>query len=264
MTRSPRSTARLRRGRVALAGAIAAIAAMTFGVSSASAAVPGTFSATYDDAALHLSVGTFDVLDPPPPATMTGAIADTDQPSGAFTVPPLSFVFPPFSGEALPGVNVTVALTATDPIVGHVDKTTGVLTTDSSTYHAAVGAFGATCNYNLELAFSTAAGSPFNGDAFTVDSATTAWSITNGIIQANFAPPTPDPLPACNTINTLVASGGALEIGNGFDLTPPEPPAGGGSTTPPPATPTPAPKKKKCKKAKKGSASAAKKCKKKK
>jgi len=264
MTGSSGNRAGRRRGRFGVAGALAAMAVMAFGASSAHAVTPGTFSATYDDAALHLNVGTFDVLDPPPPATMNGTIADTEQTTGAFSVPMANFVFPPFSGEALPGVNVAVTITATQDIAGNVNKSTGVLTTNSSTYHALVGALGATCNYDINLAFSTAAGNPFNGDAFTVNAATPAWSISNGIIQANFAPPTPDATTGCGTINQLVADGGALEMGNGFDLTPATPSGGGGSTTPPATVPPPA--KKKCKKAKKGSAQSAKKkgCKKKK
>ena len=83
-------------------------------------------------------------------------------------MPPADFVFPPFSGDALPGVPVTVTFTAVDPITGTLDLATGALTTTSSTYHAKVEGFGGACNYDLELGFNTNPKSPFNGVPFTV------------------------------------------------------------------------------------------------
>ena len=250
-----------RRRRVAVAGALAAGAVMAFGASSANAATQ-TFSATFDDAALNLPVlGTSDILNPPPPATMTGTVDDTN---GNFTVPAVGFVFPPFSGTAN-GLQVNVAFSAIDPIVGNIDKTTGVWTTTASNYQAVVTvpALSANCTYTLTgKVFSTGAGSPFNGDPFTVDT-TTDWVPTAGILQTGWAS-IPPGTGSCGTTDGIVGSGpGGLEMGNGFDLTPDvatPPDTGGGGTTPPPA------KKKKCKKAKKGSASASKKskCKKKK
>jgi len=232
----------LRRGRTAAMGAIAASAALAFGASSAQAATVG-FNATFDDAALNVSGVTFDILDPPPPATMTGTIDDG---TGGFTVPHSQFVFPPFSGDALPGVTVTVNFSAVDDITGNLGlPSSGNITTDLSQYHANVQALGGDCNYDVDLAFSTAAGSPFNGDPFTV-SGTDPISISQGIIQTSWPAGyfTPDPNPNCGTINGLVGGAGGLEIANGFDLTPQPPP----STAPPATTTNRAALLKKCKK----------------
>jgi hypothetical protein len=216
----------------------------------------------FDDAALSVGgLAPFDILDPPDTATMTGTVDG----AGAVNVPANQFVFPEFSGDALPGVPVTVNFSAVDPIVGTLNLATGVMTTTTSTYHANVVALGGDCDYDIEQAFSTAAGSPFNGDPFTVNG-TDPVSITNGVLQTSW------PMnhfgsggAGCATIDGLVNSQpGGLAMGNGFDLTPAAPPSGGGgTTTPPPATPV---KKKKCKKkkAKKGAEIAKKKCKKKK
>jgi hypothetical protein len=225
-----------RRGRAAILGAITAGAVMLFGAGSAQAAPVG-FSATFDDAALNLTL-TFDILDPPPPATMTGTVDDA---TGDFDVLANDFDFPPFSGEAAPGVPVTVNFTAVDPISGNLNLGTGAATTDLSTYHANVQALGGNCDYDVDLSFSTAPGSPFNGDPFTV-SGTDPKTISNGILQTSWPSDyfTPDPDMSCATINGLVAGTGGIAMGNGFDLTPAAP--GGGTT---PTTPA---KKKKCKK----------------
>lgn len=238
MTGSKRR-ARSRRGRFAVLGALAAIAAMAFGASSAQA-TSQTFNATFDDAALNVSGLTFDILDPPNTATMTGTVNDA---GGAVNVPANQFVVPQFSGDALPGVPVTVNLTAVDPIVGTLDLATGGMTTTLSTYHAHVVALGGDCNYDVDLAFNTSPGSPFNGDPFTVNG-TGPISITNGALQTSWPAHyfTADPGTGCGTINGLVDGPGGLAFANGIDLTP-TPPASG--ATPPPAT---APKKKKCKK----------------
>jgi len=243
MRGSKRRRVGLRRGRTGVFAAIAAGAVMAFGASSAHAATVG-FQATFDDGALSVSGLTFDILDPPQVATMDGTVDDG---TGAFDVPasPTGFNFPPFSGEAAPGVPVTVAFTATDPITGTLDLATGAITTDLSGYHANVQALGGDCNYDVDLIFSTGPGSPFNGDPFTV-SGTDPKVISNGILQTNWPAHyfTSDPNANCNLINGLVDGPGGLAMSQGFDLTPPPPPSGGG-TTPPPAA---APKKKKCKK----------------
>ena len=258
---SKRRRGGLRRARYAVVGAVAATAVMAFGVTSAQAASQ-TFTASFDDAALNVSGLTFDILEPPDTATMTGTVEDT---TGAVNVPNSGFVFPEFSGEAAPGIPVTVNFSAVDAIVGNLNLTSGVMTTTSTTYHANVQALGGNCDYDIDLAFSTAPGSPFNGDPFTVNGAT-ARNITNGALQTSWPAAyfTPDPDASCATINGLVGGAGGLAMANGIDLTPAAPPSGGGTTTPPPATPVKKKKKCKKKKAKKGAEIAKKKCKKKK
>jgi hypothetical protein len=231
----------LHRGRVGVIGALAATAVMAFGASSAQAASQ-VFNATFDDAALNISGLTFDILDPPNTATMTGTVDDG---TGAVNVPANQFVFPQFSGEAIPGVTVVVNFSAVDPIAGTLNLGNGTMTTSLSTYHANVQALGGDCNYDVDLAFSTAPGSPFNGDPFTVNG-TGPISITNGALQTSWPQHyfTADPSPTCATINGLVDAAGGLAIANGIDLTPAPPP----STTPPPATTNRAAQLKKCKK----------------
>jgi hypothetical protein len=224
-----RKRVRPRRVRTAVLGALAACAVLVFGAGSARAA---GFSATFDDAALNVSGLTFDILDPPPPATMTGTVTD---PGGAVNVPANQFVFPQFSGDALPGVPVTVDFSAVDPIIGTLDLATGSMTTTSSTYHANVQAFGGDCNYDIELSFNTGPGGPFNGDPFTVSTGDPR-VITNGILQTNWPANHFPPVGGnCATIDGLVnGSPGGLAMGNGFDLTPAPPP----STAAPPAATT--------------------------
>ena len=61
--------------------------------------------AAFDDAALNVSrSGTFDVLDPPDTATMTGTVEDTTGARQRARRPGSSF--PAFSGEAAPGIPV--------------------------------------------------------------------------------------------------------------------------------------------------------------
>jgi Ca2+-binding RTX toxin-like protein len=213
-----------RRGRAALAGAIAATAAMAIGATSAHAAT-AVFSASFDDAALNLpTLGTVDILDPPPPATMTGTVADDTQDPASFTVPQGNFVFPPFTGDAN-GVTVTVSFEATAPITGTVSPTTGSVTTAASAYEATVSALGGSCVYTLTRAFTTGPGSPFNGDPFTVDKTTTpgTWSLSQGIVQTGWSSLPPSGAGgACDTVDSIVTSGpGGLEMRNGFELTPP-------------------------------------------
>ena len=98
MTGSSRRKAGLRRGRLAVVGALAATAVMAFGVASAQAA-PQPFKATFDDAALNVGV-TFDILDPPATATIErprGPAPGTTS-TNAVNVPANDFVFPSFTG----------------------------------------------------------------------------------------------------------------------------------------------------------------------
>jgi hypothetical protein len=264
MIRSKRKSGS-RRARFGVVAGVAATAMMAFGAASAQAVgVDQPFQATFDDAALNVGAQ-FDILDPPNTATIGDSTSTStwNDTTHAINVPVGDFFFPSFTGDAFPGVPVTVDFSATDPIVGTLDPTTGVMTTTSSTYHATVHLLGAVCNYDLELAFKTDPGSPFNGDPWSVVTGNPT-VITNGAIQDSWAAGenTADPDPDCNTINSLVTGAGGLVMGNGIDLTP-------ATTTPPPAGAAPiapAPKKKKCKKSKKRSASASKKskCKKKK
>jgi hypothetical protein len=226
----------LRRGRVAVVGAIAASAVLAFGVSSAQAASP--FNAAFDDAALNVGV-VFDILDPPNTATLSSADWDKGA-TNDFTGGTLSF--PDFTGDALPGVPVTVKFSALDPITGNLNPSTGVLTTDPSTYRAVVSLASATCTYDVDMAFTTASGTPFNGDPFTVVPGSPD-SLTNGVIQTGWSglPAANPAVGDCSLINNLVAGPGGLAMGNGIDITPQAATA--------PAAPAPAPvKKKKCKK----------------
>jgi hypothetical protein len=212
-------------------GALAASALLVFGAGSARAATVG-FNATFDDAALSVSGLTFDILDPPNVATMTGTVDDAD--GDPVNVPANQFVFPQFSGEALPGIPVTVNFSAVDPIVGTLNLATGSMTTTLSTYHANVQALGGNCDYDVDLTFNTGPGGPFNGDPFTV-SGTDPKVITNGILQTNWPAHyfTPDPDSSCATINGLVDGAGGLAMAHGFDLTPTPPPSGAAATPPP-------------------------------
>jgi hypothetical protein len=271
MIRGKRGSTRKR--PIALAGALVAVIAMTLGAATAQAASQ-TFNATFDDAALKLpNLSSADILEPPNTATMSGTIEDT---TGAFTVVPASFNFPSFTGTAS-GIPVQVDFKALNNITGTLTLATGAMTTNASNYEADVtlspsSANPTKCSYApVSLVFSTGPGTPYNGHTFTVHQAP-AVTIDTGILAANWVPGTfPNGTPSspnpptgdCTLIDSLVTQDGGVEMGNGFDLTPPAvttPPPGGGAVVPP-ATP----KKKKCKKAKKHSASASKKkCKKKK
>ena len=236
MTGSSRRKAGLRRGRLAVVGALAATAVMAFGVASAQAA-PQPFKATFDDAALNVGV-TFDILDPPATATIGTAQGTStwDNATNAVNVPANDFVFPSFTGDAFPGVPVTVDFSAVDPIVGTLNAATGAMTTTASTYHATVHLLGAVCNYNLELAFKTDPGSPFNGDPWSVSTGPPT-VITNGAIQDSWTAGenAADPHMDCSTINSLVTGAGGLAMGNGIDLTPATS-SGAPPAPPPPAT----------------------------
>jgi hypothetical protein len=255
-----------RGGRFALAGMIAALAVTVFGAGSARAALL-PFHATFDDAALNVGV-TFDILEQPDTATMTGTWDNAG--SNEVSVPAASFVFPEFSGDAVPGVPVTVDFSAnpTGPIVGTLNG--GDMTLDEHSYHATVTlqpgtANEAVCEYDADLGFTTGdtSGAPFTGDPFTVG--TPDVTITNGNLQNSWTPGTFTAVGEdCGLIDSLVTQSGGIAMGNGIDLTPE---TGGGGTNPAP-TPVPGvtPKKKKCKKkkGKKGIAQSAAKCKKKK
>ncbi len=248
MTRSRKVGSRGR--RVALAGAFAAVAAMSFGAASASAA-PKSLTVPFDDAALTLPiVGTSDILDPPAAASITGTV---DDPTGAITAGDLTF--PGFTGTAS-GVPVHVDFDNTAPITGNLNLGSGLLTTTASTYKAVVQLSppsGTVCTYDpITLTFSTSGGSPIAGANFTVANGASV-STSHGVLTANwnnatFPPATPTPPTGdCSLVDSIVHGGnGQLALGNGFDLTPATaaPPAGGGGTVAPPP-------KKKCKKAKK-------------
>lgn len=259
MTGSSRRKAGLRRGRLAVAGAFAATAVMAFGASSAQAATP--FNATFDDAALNVGV-TFDILDPPKTATMNSTDWDKGG-ANTFTVSPANFVFPDFSGDALPGVPVTVAFSALSTISGNLNPTTGAMTTTASPYRAVVSLSGAVCTYDVNMAFDTLSASPFNGDPFTVVAGPPD-TLNDGDIETHWAglPPANPHTGDCSLIDSLVSGAGGIAMGRGIDLTPAT------STAAPPVATPPAAATKKCKKAKKGSAQSAKKkkkgCKKKK
>jgi hypothetical protein len=231
MTGSKRR-AGLRRGRRALVGAVAASAVMAFGASSAQAA---SFQATFDDAALKTTLpSAFDLLDSPT-ATLSSNSWDkgvTDD----FTGGTLSV--PDFSGEALPGVPVSVSFSATSPITGHLDPATGAMTT-SGTYSAVVSVFGATCTYTNAMSFSTLTGSPFNGDPFTVTTGAPD-TLTNGVLQTGWSslPPASPAVGDCTLVNALVNGPGGIAMGNGFDLTPDVPESTPATSTPVPVTNT--------------------------
>jgi hypothetical protein len=215
-----------RRGRFALLGAVAATAAMAFGASSAQA-VTTPFNATFDDGALNVGL-TFDILDPPNTATLSSTDWDKGG-TNAFTVS--NFTFPPFSGEALPGVPVSVTFDDAGPVSGTLND--GAMTV-SGTFSAVVSVFSATCTYTNPMTFTTNPASPFNGDPFTVVPGPPD-SLTNGVLETHWAslPPASPAVGDCSLINGLVSGPGGIAMGNGFDLTPAAPP----TTTPPATTP---------------------------
>jgi hypothetical protein len=222
-----------RRRRTKAVGAIAAGAVMALGASSAQADIVDLHG-TFDDAALNGSGLTFDVLEPPNTATMDGTIDDG---TGDFDVPPspTGFNFPEFSGEAAPGVPVIVNFTATAPISGRLNLVTGAMTTDPSSYHANLKAFGRDCNYDINLTFDTNPASPFNGDPFTV-SGPDPITITSGVLETHWpAGSFGTGGPGCGTVDGLINGGaGGLAIAHGFDLTPAQP--SGTAPTPPAST----------------------------
>jgi|tagenome__1003787_1003787.scaffolds.fasta_scaffold20861585_2 hypothetical protein len=261
------SRRRAGRGRLAVAGALAALGVMAFGVSSAHAASENV-SFSFDDAILSLPdpAGNSDILDAPPPATMDGT-ADTT--THALFVDSPDFFFPGFDGS-LSGIPLHVEFSAIDDITGTADTTTGAVSTNPSTFETVV-ALGApinsSCTYNSDESFKTGSGTSFNGDPFTV-AAGDPRAFSDGILQTSWGAShfaLVDNTGDCSLVTNIINSGcGGLAIANGLTPAPLScaPPAGG--STPPPATAPP--KKKKCKKAKKKSASASKKskCKKKK
>jgi hypothetical protein len=274
MTGSSRSRAGLRRGRLAVAGALAASAVMAFGVSSAQAA-PQAFNAQFDNAYLNIGPA-FDILTPSAPpvgdATMTGTVDDA---TGAFNVPQVDFFFPPFSGPVLNGAaQVAVDLTAQAPIMGTVNPATGAVDTTASAYRALVNVtIGGTtnhCRIDANFDFHTNADypAPYKGDAFDAPinlASPTPSELNHGAIVATWPSLTAQPVSGsddCSLLQSLVNGRGGLWIANGIE-TPVPTTAPGGGAAPAPTTPAPS-KKKKCKKKKKRSASAAKKCKKKK
>jgi len=258
------SRRRAGRGRLAVAGALAALGVMAFGVSSAQAA---NVSYTFDDAILSLPdpAGNSDILDPPDQATMTGTVN-----TGSLSVLSTDFDFPGFDGS-LSGIPLHVEFSALDNITGTADTAAGTMTTNPSTFQTVV-ALGAPinsdCTYQSDESFKTGSGASFNGDPFT-PVAGDPITFTDGVVQTGWGAShfaltanTGD----CSLVTNIINSGcGGLALANGLTPSPLKcaPPSG---TNPPAATPPTAHKKAKCKKkAKKKSASAAKKkCKKKK
>lgn len=265
------SRRRVRQGRLAIAGAFAALGVMAFGASSAQAATQN-ISITYQDAILSLPApaGNSDILNPPNEATMTGTVDDA---TNALNIPANQFVFPGFDGS-LSGIPLHVEFDAVDQITGTASLTTGALTTVASTYHTNVtlgSPLNADCDYNSEESFQTGAGTPFNGDPFTVAPTGDPRVFTDGIAATNWGSGhfalvanTGD----CSLVTNIINSGcGGLALANGLTPTPGNcnPPSNPGNPTSP-VNPAGNIRKRKCKKAKKGSAEIAKKkkCKKKK
>ena len=259
----------LRRGRIAVAGAVAATAVMAFGVSSAQAA-PQDVRFTFDDAILSLPdpAGNSDILENPPDlATMEGTADDTTH---ALFVDSPDFFFPGFDGS-LSGIPLHVEFSAVDDITGTADTTTGAVTTNPSTFETVVALgppINSDCTYNSDESFKTGAGASFNGDPFTVDTGVDPIEFSDGVLQTSWGAShfalvanTGD----CSLVTNIINSGcGGLAIANGLVPSPLNctPPSG---TNPPAAAPPTAHKKAKCKKKKKRSASVSKKkCKKKK
>jgi hypothetical protein len=261
------SRRRAGRGRLAIAGALAALGVMAFGASSAHAASENV-SFTFDDAILSLPdpAGNSDILNPPDEAEMDGTADDTTH---ALHVNNGDFSFPPFSGT-LSGIPLDVAFSAVDDITGTADTTTGAVTTNPSTFETVV-ALGApinsSCTYNSDESFKTGSGTSFNGDPFSV-AAGEPRVFTDGVLQTSWGAShfaLVDNTGDCSLVTNIINSGcGGLAIANGLvpqPLTCTPPPG-----NPPAATPPTAKKKAKCKKkkGKKSAQVAKKKCKKKK
>src|SRR5262245_57489280 len=141
-----------RKARLAVAG-LAVTGMVAFGGASAQAASK-PFQATFDDAGLNVGAA-FDILSPPNTSTwgIAQGTSTIEDGTGNFTVPANDFVFPDFSGEAVPGVSVTVKFQAMAPITGNLNLGTGVMTTTPSSYKAVVTIGGTDCDYTTNLGF---------------------------------------------------------------------------------------------------------------
>jgi hypothetical protein len=271
-----------RKPRIALAGAVAAVAAMALAGTAQATTTPVAMTFDHGQVKLGGSGTPIDVVHDGGPNPVFTADVCTDTAGGCvavgdFTITIANFVFPPATSDVsgVPGETATFGLTPLANVTGHYDAATGALTTNASDYRSDVtlaGPINAGCRVTpITLAFSTAKQTPFHGDPFDAASSPPL----NGVIDAEWATlPTPgdapggsdDTVTCSSTLNVFTTGPGGIGLGNGIEpvLNSPPPPSGGGTVTPPASTPA-APKKKKCKKAKKGSAqSAKKKCKKKK
>ena len=277
-----------RRGRIALAGAFAAMTVMAFGVATAQATTVNV-DMNFDHGLLKLggSDTPIDIVGDTPPQPVLHSAICTDTTGGCtavgnFTVTTANFDFPPFTSNVsgVPGETATVDLIPDATVTGNYNVVTGVLTTNASNYHSDVtlaGPINGACRVSpISLAFSTAKTSPFQGVAFNAQADPTApTSPIHGVIDADWSTlPTPgdnpdvggdDSATCASVLNVFTTGPGGLAVGNGIEPVLNTPPSGGGGGTGVAPAPAPAAKKKKCKKAKKGSAQVAKKkCKKKK
>ena len=271
-----------RKPRIALAGAVAAVAAMAFGAGSAQATTaPVAMTFNHGQVKLGGSGTPIDVVADGGPFPVLTADVCTDtatdgvgKADGDFTDHDREFRFPPATSDVsgVPGETATFGLIPLANVTGHYDAATGALTTNASNYQSDVtlaGPINAGCRVTpFSLAFSTAKQTPFHGDAFDAASSPPV----NGVIDADWATlPTPGDAPGgsddsatcASVLNVFTTGPGGIALGNAIEpvLEPPSSGGGGGTVQQPTAAPT----KKKCKKAKKGASSAKKsKCKKKK
>jgi hypothetical protein len=271
-----------RKPRVALAGAVAAVAAMAFAGTAQATTTPVAMTFDHGQVKLGGSGTPIDVVQDAGPFPVFTADVCTDATGGCaaagdFTITTAHWVFPPATSNVsgVPGETATFGLIPLGNVTGHYNAATGALTTNNQNYQSDVtlaGPINGACRVTpIPLAFSTAKTTPFFGDAFDAASSPP----TNGVIDADWSTlPTPGDNPdvagddsstCASVLNVFTTGAGGIALGNGIEpvLNAPPPDTGGGTVTPPPAA---APKKKKCKKAKKKSASVSKKskCKKKK
>ena len=268
----------LKRGRVALIGAVAAIATMAFGTAQANAQAQVDFT----DARLKvggIAGNGLDILEPPDEIVLDATLGGM----GAFTSTPAQFVVPQFDGVVGGIAYIEVDFVATENITGTLNTTTPTATTvvtNPSDYLATMlvdltdpnnmatqGMDGDTCELgdapggadtpDVELSFNTtqAYPSPFNGDVFDfVGADLTTDALDNGAIVATW-PDLPDaihtagpdgPGDDCALVNGLTSGRGALWIASELTTpalnSPPADPVDPGPTTTPP---------KKCKKGQK-------------
>ena len=272
-----------RKPRVALAGAVAAVAAMAFAGTAQATTTPVAMDFDHGLVKLGGSGTPIDIVQDGGPDPVFTADVCTDTAGGCaavgnFTITVANWVFPPATSDVsgVPGETATFGLKPLANVTGHYDAATGALTTNSQNYQSDVtlaGPINGACRVTpIPLAFSTAKTTPFQGDAFDAASSPPV----NGVIDADWSTlPTPGDNPdvggddsstCASVLNVFTTGAGGLALGQGIEpvLNTPPPDTGGGTVTPPPATP--APKKKKCKKSKKRAASVSKKskCKKKK
>jgi hypothetical protein len=257
-----------RKPRIALAGAVAAVAAMALAGTAQATTTPVAMTFNHGQVKLGGSGDPIDVVADGGPFPVFTADVCTDTLGGCaaigdFTITvPANFVFPPATSTVagVPGETATFGLLPLANVTGHYEAATGALTTNASNYQSDVtlaGPIAAACRVTpISLAFSTAKQTPFHGDAFDVGSSPPV----NGVIDADWSTlPTPGDNPSvggddsatcASVLNVFTTGPGGIALGNGIEpvLNAPPPPSGG--TVPPPTT-SAAPKKKKCKKGQK-------------